>query len=391
MNAELVLRFALDAPTFAPFDASEAMAAVDLTRATVLGVCNDLADAGWLETVTGTDPDGTPRRGRPALRYRLRPDAGVVTGLDAAEDHFTVVVADLHGRVLAQQKQPVPGRSLDGDGRVDLARRMIETALASASLTARSNLVTTVAVAAPVDEHGHSPVGSGRYWPIMNPGYVTRLDGIVTVENDANLAALAEHARGREDNVATLLVDERLGTGLVVDGHLLRGHRGGAGEVRFLQAMVAPGTTAGEATTTGLSRMTVSWARESLARDDRPSSLRGAEDSLTATQVLAAAQSGDPIATEVAEKVGERLAQVALVLESVLDVQKVVLAGTIAPFTSPIIERARTRLESRYEPPFPTLVASDAGPEVVALGAVEGALRHIRRDPLTFAPVQSGS
>lgn len=387
MNEKLVLHYALENGTF---DASDVMTAVDLTRATVLGVCADLVEVGWLEAVIDRPTDTAPRRGRPALRYRLRKDAGVVTGLDAGENHFTVCVADLRGRILAQLKQPVPGRGLDGEGRVTLARRMITTALASAASTAPTNLVTTVAVPAPVDDQGLSPIGSGRFWPIMNPGYATQLEGIVEVENDANLTALAEHARGHGDDVAILLADERLGTGLVVDGRLLKGNRGGAGEVRFLQAMVAPEDTAGQATTTGLSRMAIAWAREELENANDPSPLRDLAE-VTAADVLHAAQMEDPVACRVADKLGERLALVAMVLGSVVDVQKIIVAGAIAPFMPPVLLRTQEVLAARFEPPFPDIVASSSGPDMVALGAVESALRRVRADPLSITPGRASS
>ncbi|MFC7740972.1 ROK family protein [Nocardiopsis composta] len=56
------------------------------------------------------------------------------------------------------------------------------------------------------------------------------------VENDANLAALAEHAigvaQGRGD-VVLLLLGQRLGAGVTIGGRLLRGHHGAGGEVGY--------------------------------------------------------------------------------------------------------------------------------------------------------------
>lgn len=119
-------------------------------------------------------------------------------------------------------------------------------------------LLSVVGVPAPVDVNAQSPTGDRGFWAGMNPGFADVLPGRVVVENDANLAAIAEHARllkddgvgsgddnpsgssgdsGRDGaigNVATLSSGERLGAGLIVDGRLLRGARGGAGELRAL-------------------------------------------------------------------------------------------------------------------------------------------------------------
>ena len=60
----------------------------------------------------------------------------------------------------------------------------------------------------------------------MNPGFTQDFDGdahIITVENDANLAAIAERAsvsgRGRDvSSYISLLVGEGIGSGLMIDG-----------------------------------------------------------------------------------------------------------------------------------------------------------------------------
>ena len=68
-------------------------------------------------------------------------------------------------------------------------------------------------------------------------------DASVTVENDVNLAALGEHARGLGrgiDDFAFVSVGTGLGAGLVLGGELRRGRHGAAGE---LEASCAKPTT----------------------------------------------------------------------------------------------------------------------------------------------------
>jgi predicted NBD/HSP70 family sugar kinase len=59
----------------------------------------------------------------------------------------------------------------------------------------------------------------------------------VAIDNDANAAALAEHARGVAkgvDDVAVLALGTGIGLGLIAGGRLIRGWRGMAGEIAFL-------------------------------------------------------------------------------------------------------------------------------------------------------------
>ena len=69
----------------------------------------------------------------------------------------------------------------------------------------------------------------------------------VIVENDANLCAVGEHARGAAqgvDVVACLTVGTGIGMGILVDGRLFRGAHGAAGEDR--RSALRPGSGGGD-------------------------------------------------------------------------------------------------------------------------------------------------
>jgi predicted NBD/HSP70 family sugar kinase len=391
INSSAVLRFALGT---GDFTAGQAMAASGLTRATVLGVCGDLVSAGWLEEIADSRAAGLSSRGRPARRYRVPEDAGYVVGVDAGEHRLHVLVADLRGRVLASVHEELIADDgelgpavLDAEARVRAIRRAITGTLENAGVDAADVLLNVVGVPAPVDAGGRTPAGDGRFWPRMNPDLDTRLDGRVLIENDANLAALAEHSRDPADDVATLVTGERLGAGLIVDGHLLRGYRGGAGELRLLELTLRDDPAAGAGATDGLGALARRWARHELETTTAPSTLRGtALEEIGAPDVFAAALAGDALAERVIERLGARLAHVAVVLESVLDVEKIVIAGGIASAVEPVLAAARAVLESEASPPIPELVASTLGREVIALGAIELALTRVREEPLAFSP-----
>ncbi|MGI6879086.1 ROK family protein [Microbacterium sp. gxy059] len=382
MNARLVARFALDADEFT---AADAMAATDLTRATVLGVCADLVAAGWLEERADSRAAGLTSKGRPARRYRLRTAAGAIVGLDADEHRYVAHVTDLRGSLLGSVHAPIGGRDIGPAGRVEAARSAIRDAVIAAGRSPDDVLLTVVGIPAPADASGRSPEGDGGFWSLMNAHLADALDGTVIVENDANLAALAESAAsddGLGENVATLLTGERLGAGLIVDGRLLRGPRGGAGEMRFLRLIFPE-----EHATDGAGALARRWAREAVLATDEPSALRAIDaDRIEAEDVLEAARAGDPLAQRIIDRLGERLARVAFALGSLLDVEKVVVCGAIAASLAPVLDVARRILDTAYEPPVPELVPSALGGDVVVRGAIERGRTSIQQDPLAFLP-----
>ena len=97
------------------FTASDAMAATGFTRSTVISLCDELVDRGWLTELANARSAGDAySKGRPARRYALRTDAAVIVGVDAGQNTITASVADLAGLELgrASTRMPSPARVL---------------------------------------------------------------------------------------------------------------------------------------------------------------------------------------------------------------------------------------------------------------------------------------
>ncbi len=386
LNSSALMRFALRAHAFT---AATAMEETGLTRATVIGLCSDLVDAGWLEKVADSREAGLTRMGRPAHRYRLREDAGTIAALDAGEHSFTAIVADLRGSVLARHSLTLDSAVAGRQSRVDTARDMLSRTLEKAGRAPGDLVLTVVGIPAPVDGDGRSPSGGSGFWPLMNAGFDAGLSGRVVVENDANLAALAEQAQQTtpSDNTATLLTGERFGTGLIVDGRLLHGSRGGAGETRFLDTIFDDGYASD-----GIGALARRWARAAVTESDQPSVLRDIDtEHIEATDVFYAAAAGDALAHGIISDLGSRLARVSVVLSSLLDVERIVVAGAIARALDPVVERARHVLTTEFPPPVPELAISALGGDVVVRGGIELALQRIREQPSDFLPRRPAS
>jgi predicted NBD/HSP70 family sugar kinase len=396
LNARRVLEYAWGT---AAFTASDVMATTGLSRSTVIGVCDELVGTGWLQELGDARVVGDYRKGRPARRYSLREDAAVVIGLDAGYDRMSATVADLRGRAIGGAEvslsttSPAQSFIAGADERLLAARRVVDRALSSALVAPGSVRAVTVGVPAPVSIHGSPPGNDSRFWRLMNPGYGSLFAGaapIVSVENDANLAAIAERAaaadqgQGQADSYIALLVGEGIGAGLMLDGRLVRGRHGGAGEMRFLDHVTGVGSA------DGLALCARRWAAELIRSGALPRhSALGRLDaaSLTEGDVALAAASGDPAAAAIQDRLAGRLARIGLVLGGLLDVDRIIVGGSVVHTMPGVIRRANDILADSGDPTSPALLASALGDAAVRSGAIQHALGLVRETVFDLEPV----
>lgn len=388
-NAAAVLDYAWGRGAFT---ASDAIEATGLTRSTVIALADDLVERGWFCELPNARAAGEYRKGRPARRYELRSSAGVVVGVDAGQHCVTAAVADLRGRELARAHTEV-----DEDGavqRLAVADTVIAKALSDAGALEQSVLCVAVGVPAPTDLDGVSPEGEQGFWSRMNPGFAAHLrergeahGWLIEVENDANLAAIAEGALGAgvgASSYITLMTGERFGAGYVVDGHLVRGTRGAAGELRLLSLVEGVGSTH------GIAALLRAWALEARASgtvDTASSLMTTPKADLGAPVVFRAAAAGDPAALALLDRMAERLARICAVLGGLLDVERIVFSGAVADSIGLLLPRTAARLDELTHPPAPELVASTLHGGVVSTGAVVRALQLVRANAIALDPV----
>ncbi|MGW9157450.1 ROK family protein [Microbacterium sp. NPDC055665] len=373
-----ILGFAWDA---GEFTATDVMASTSLTRSTAIDAIDTLVGAEVLRELPNARVAGSYRSGRPARRFALSPDLGVVVGIDAGDTHIAVTVADpldqtlVHHRVAADQTQSAAARRA-------LIVECLGAALDEAGVARDRVLAVCVGVAAPVDRDGISPPHPDGFWERTNPGLAEALGAwapVVEIKNDAQLAAVAEGALGAaigcRDYVA-LLSSERYGGGVVVDGHVLHGAHGGVGEGVVFDHIVGVGSA------NGLPYSLQEAARAAVASGAVPAD--GALGRLVEAEridprlVLTLAASGDPDALLVAERVGAVVARIVGVLGSMYDPARVVVCGAVAESIEPVLAAARRILPEELHLPAPEILASTLGAEVVSVGAVATARRAAR-------------
>ncbi len=162
----------------------------------------------------------------------------------------------------------------------------------------------------------------------------------VAVDNDANFAALAEHhlgaARGARVSL-TITVGTGVGCGIVVDGRVLRGARGGAGEIGHL-----PLGGGGVACACGVDGcVEPEAAGEGLVAAAREAGL----DVADARAVFALAQSGDPRARALIARLAHQLGRMIGAAVNLLDPDVVVLGGGVAQAGEALLVPVRASVE----------------------------------------------
>ncbi|WP_327730606.1 ROK family protein [Streptomyces sp. NBC_00487] len=222
-----------------PLTAGQLKQLTGLSRPTVADLVERLTAAGLIEVV---GESGEQRRGPNARLYGIVADLAHLAALDVRTEGVTVVVADLLGKELARASVPIADDTGTGPA-VEQAVALVERAAKEAG----ADRLHTVAIGAPglidpatgeLRDSGGLPAWHRRLVAALGE----RLPARILVENETNLAALAEQRDGAaRDRDTFVLLWLGLGTGaaVVLDGRLRRGASGGTGEIGFLPV---PGT-----------------------------------------------------------------------------------------------------------------------------------------------------
>jgi len=210
-----------------------------------------------------------------------------------------------------------------------------------------------------------------------------RLGLPVVVDNDGNLAVLAEHREGAardSRNAVFLAMGTGIGGGLVLDGKVYRGSHGYAGEFGHMvvdhDGADCPGACPGRGCLEALaSGRAIGVAGERAARDAPDSALgrRFAESGAVLGQVVTElAHEGDEAARAVLADVGRRLGAGLTGIVNALDPDVVVIGGGAVTAGDLLLDPAREVVEARALPPVARavrIVPARFGEEAGLLGA----------------------
>ncbi|MEU6674531.1 ROK family transcriptional regulator [Streptomyces sp. NPDC046925] len=346
---------------------------IGLTRAAVSTLVDELIRSGLLDEL-GPERPGN-RVGRPGSALAVSGSGPAGIGAEVGVDHLSVCAVDLRGEVRARAvrqgdnrgraPEPVLGELVALVGQViDEARRAglrpAGLAIAVPGLVARG---TGTVVRAPNLDWQDVDLGA------LLPGRLP-----LTVDNEANFGALAELWLGDGVPQDFLHVSAEIGIGaaLVVDGRLLRGTRGFAGELGHVPVWPdGPACPCG-----GLGCLEQYAGEEAVLR------AAGLDPGADRVGLLAErAARGDKDVHRALQGAGAALGIALTGAVNLLDPRSVVLGGALSRLAPWLLPSLEGELRRRTAGTTCDVAVSGLGSDGPLLGAAHSVVRAVLDDP----------
>jgi predicted NBD/HSP70 family sugar kinase len=368
MNESATLAHLLDRGTLTRGDLREL---TGLSKPTTSDVLRRLTDAGLAivvgHTRGGPGPNAEIYAANPAAAYALAVSVRETTDLTHPE--LTATLVDLAGTVHARTQK-----------RADLTMTDPLSVIAEivVQLTDQAGLDRTAVSHVHLGVPGSYDAAAGVIRHIDVPGFDRpglvdelgqQLGASVQVENDVNLAAIAERGHGVASGggFALLWFGEGLGLAIDLGDTLLRGARGGAGEIGYVPVGL-PGEGPRD-----LQELVAGPAVVELA----------AAHGLTApgpgaAVAAAVAAAGSAQAEKFLDELASRITRCVVAVAGVLDPPLIVLAGEVAQAGSEELARRVRAAISASTPLNITIAVTGIADDAVLLGALDAGLRSVR-------------
>ncbi len=349
-----------------------------LSTPTISEVLRRLTDAG-LVSVVGHN---SGRPGPNAEVYSANPDAAWAAAVSVRDigasgaPSLAAAVSDLTGAVRARIESRVDFLTTDPTtALVTMVARLREEAGAPAGRIRHVQLGVAGSYDGRTETIHHVEVpGFGR--AALVPELAERLGTTVGVDNDVNLAAVAERRHGvaRDADGFALLWLGQDGLGLAIDigGALMRGARGGAGEIGYMPLYASDSVHRKVA----LQDMVGGPAVLALAREH---GVPGDTPPDVVACAAAAPETSGAFFTELADRVSVGLATVIAVLDPPL----VVLAGQVAQAGGEVLRAAVAGAMHHHAPLEAPIAVTTITDDAVLLGALDAGMTAIRESLLT--------
>ncbi|MEU5512173.1 ROK family transcriptional regulator [Streptomyces fungicidicus] len=363
-----------------PLTAGQLKQLTGLSRPTVADLVERLADAGLIAVVGEA---GEQRRGPNARLYGIVAGRAHLAALDVRTEGVSVVVSDLVGGVLAEASLPITGDAGTGPA-VEQAVALVERTVKEAG----ADRLHTVGIGAPgLIDPASGELRDSTGLPEWHRRLVAALqerlpEARVIVENETNLAALAEQRDGAardRDTFVLLWLGHGTGAAVILDGTLRRGASGGTGEIGFLPVPGTRGLPSATDCAGGFHSLAGAAAVAELAGEYGVTAEPGTEPPAAGAVRTAVAGAGSPEARFL-DTLADRIAVGAAAVVALLDPGYVVLGGEIGRAGGePLAARVRDRLAVLS--PLPADVRpSTLGGGAVLRGALLTARDHAQND-----------
>lgn len=336
----------------APLSRANLSAMTGLNRSTVSSIINDLINEGWVKETTYQSNNNV---GRPGLSLEINPAGGFAVGVEIGVDFILVIVADFTAKVIWRKRiETDPDEGLVAIQ--EKAFKLASEALEYGKKESIRPLGIGIAIPGLVDVHnGVLKFAPNLRWknvPIRLI-WTQQFHLPVFIENEANAAALGEYyfgaARGIRDFIY-IAAGYGLGSGIIINGNLLRGNKGYASEVGHMTF-----DPAGKECSCGKRgcyetiigpRAVIERVNKLIEEEGREDTIIGAEKdvsrSINYDAVVNAAMKNDSIALDALKDVGCKLGLVVSHLVNIFDPKMIILGGALnyaKDFIEPVVEK----------------------------------------------------
>jgi len=303
--------------TRGPIARTEIAQLLGLSGGTVSKAVRPMLDAGYL---IESDGGALARPGRPVVPLRVVQERELVIGIKLAGDHLVGVVVDLLANVRAAREVTLTSHAVPD----------VVAALGALVADLRREAGTVTRIGVGIGGHIDAATGTVRYAPFLDwrevplGALLSAETGLpVVVENDVNSLTVAEQWFGAGVDVpsfAVVTIGAGVGCGFVIDGSLVHGASGLAGEIGHVP--IHPDGPRCRCGNTG--------CVESLASDEailnRVIAATGRAD-LDLAAAARLAREGDQGATAAFTAAGDALGRALAIVANLLNPHRIVLSG----------------------------------------------------------------
>ncbi|MFE2530234.1 ROK family protein [Streptomyces sp. NPDC059371] len=349
---------------------------IGLTRAAVSTLVDELIRTGLLEEL---GPERPGRVGRPGSALAVSGHGPAGIGAEVGVDHLAVCAVDLRGTVRAHAVRHGSNRGRAAGPVVQELTTLIRQVVAEADREGLWPAGLAVAVPGLVARDARTVVRAPNLdWHDMDLGELLPAEWPLTVGNEANFGALAELWLGEATPRDFLHVSAEIGIGaaVLVDGQLLRGTRGFAGELGHV-----PVRPEGPECPCGGRGCLEQYAGEEAVL--RAAGLGPGEDRVGLLSRHAA--DGDPDVRRALRDAGTALGIALTGAVNLLDPETVVLGGALAGLAPWLLPSLEDELARRTAGPACPVSVSRLGSEGPLLGAAHSVVRAVLDDPAAVA------
>lgn len=377
INDRLALRLLQEGP----LTAGQLKQLTGLSRPTVADLVERLTASGLIAVV---GESGEQRRGPNARLYGIVAGLAQLAALDVRTEGVAVVVSDLLGEVLAEASVPIGGDTGTGPA-LERAVALVERAAKEAGADRLHTVgIGAPGLIAPATGELRDSTGLPEWHRRLVAVLQERLpDARVLVENETNLAALAEQRDGAahdRDTFVLLWLGHGAGAAVVLDGVLRRGASGGTGEIGFLPVPGTDGLPSATGCEGGFHSLAGSAAITELARMYGLQAPPTDHEPPAAGFVREAVAGRGPAADRFLDALADRVAVGVASVVAVLDPGCVVLGGEVGQAGGEVLA-ARVEQRVGRMSPLPTEVRPGVlGGTAVLRGALLTARESAQRE-----------